>query len=62
MAKNKRGKSLWKLPARGRGTCPVCASTRIKLLYSRTKSDGQTLNVCKKCYPAVQKRIDASTG
>ncbi|WP_374017366.1 hypothetical protein ABU162_24895 [Paenibacillus thiaminolyticus] len=62
MAKNKRGKSLWRLPARGRGTCPVCASTRIKLLYSRTKSDGQTLTVCKKCHQAVQERIDACTG
>ncbi|BFH20850.1 hypothetical protein WJ0W_001134 [Paenibacillus melissococcoides] len=62
MAKNKRGKSLWKVPARGRGTCPVCSSTRIKLLYSRTKSDGKELKVCKKCYQAVQERIDACTG
>ncbi|BFH68115.1 MAG: hypothetical protein E6230_19140 [Paenibacillus dendritiformis] len=61
MAKNKRGKSLWRLPARGRGTCPVCASTRIKLLYSRAKSDGKELKVCKKCYQAVQERIDACT-
>lgn len=59
MAKSKRGRSLWHLPARGRGTCPVCHSTRIKLLYPRTKSDGTSLKVCKRCDKAPQSRIDA---
>ncbi|WP_106766185.1 hypothetical protein [Paenibacillus faecalis] len=59
MAKSKRGRSLWHLPARGRGTCPVCHSTRIKLLYPRTKSDGMSLKVCKRCDKAPQSRIDA---
>ncbi|MGM1045405.1 MAG: hypothetical protein ACQEXX_04595 [Bacillota bacterium] len=60
MAKSKRGHSLWHLPTRGRGTCPVCRSTRIKLLYPRTKSDGTSLKVCKRCDKASQTRIDAA--
>ncbi|GJM79832.1 MULTISPECIES: hypothetical protein [Paenibacillus] len=60
MAKNKRGKSIWNLPSRGRGTCPVCGSTRIKLLYTKNTSTGQQLKVCKKCSNASQVRIDAA--
>ncbi|MFR9709539.1 hypothetical protein ACL02P_08905 [Paenibacillus sp. MB22_1] len=60
MAKNKRGKSLWNLPSRGRGTCPVCGSTRIKLLHVKNTSAGQQLKVCKKCSNASQERIDAA--
>ncbi|MGG3279826.1 hypothetical protein [Paenibacillus solani] len=60
MAKQKRGKSLWHLPTRARGTCPVCKSTRTKLLYPRTKSDGTPLKVCKRCDGASQERVDAA--
>lgn len=49
MSKNKRGKALWRLPSRGRGTCPVCKSTRIKLLYTGKDPAGGKLEVCKKC-------------
>jgi len=59
MAKTKRGRSLWNLPSRGRGKCPVCSSTRIKLLYPRTRTDGTALKVCKKCANASQTRVDA---
>ena len=48
MSKPRRGKSLWTLPARGRGTCPLCARTRVKLLYP-LKVNGVTVNVCKRC-------------
>lgn len=58
MAKTKRGRALWNLPSRGRGTCPICESTRIKLLYTVTKSDGTSLQVCKRCDNATQTRID----
>ncbi|WP_082865583.1 hypothetical protein [Paenibacillus crassostreae] len=61
MAKTKRGHALWNLPSRGRGTCPVCQSTRIKLLYPRTKSDGTAVKVCKRCDKAPQVKVDAST-
>ncbi len=49
MSKNKRGKALWRMPSRGRGTCPICSSTRIKLLYTGKGLSGEKLNVCKKC-------------
>ncbi len=49
MSKNKRGKALWRMPSRGRGTCPLCGSTRIKLLYFAKGSQGEKLSVCKKC-------------
>jgi len=52
MAKTKRGRVLWSLPSRGRGTCPICATTRIKLLYPRTKADGTQIQVCKRCQGA----------
>ncbi|WP_258881628.1 hypothetical protein [Paenibacillus sp. sptzw28] len=62
MAKTKRGRVLWSLPSRGRGTCPVCSSTRIKLLYPRAKSDGTAVKVCKRCCNAPQNKVDAITG
>ncbi len=49
MAKTHRGKGLWNLPAHGRGTCPICQATRVKVLYERTAPDGTTVRVCKRC-------------
>ncbi|MGG4552033.1 MULTISPECIES: hypothetical protein [Paenibacillus] len=62
MSKSKRGKALWTLPSRGRGTCPVCRSTRIKLLYARKSGSEQVLKVCKRCFHASQEKIDAAAG
>nr|WP_307396827.1 hypothetical protein [Paenibacillus anaericanus] len=61
MAKTKRGHAIWNLPSRGRGTCPICKSTRIKLLYSCAKSDGSVVKVCKRCSKADQVKVDALT-
>lgn len=58
MAKTKRGKGLWNTPSRGRGTCPVCLSTRIKLLYSVANSEGKIVTVCKKCSSVHAKIAD----
>ncbi|GIP15374.1 hypothetical protein J40TS1_10160 [Paenibacillus montaniterrae] len=60
MAKNNRGKSLYKLPTKARGTCPVCLATRIKLLYTVKKADGIQLQVCKRCSKASTERIEAA--
>ena len=49
MPKAHRGKTLLTMPARGRGTCPLCSATRIKLLYEITGDDEKTIKVCKKC-------------
>lgn len=60
MAKNNRGKALYKQPSRARGTCPVCLATRTKLLETVKKSDGTQLQVCKRCTDAAITRIDAA--
>lgn len=49
MSKNFRGKGLYHLPSRGRGTCPVCKATRIKVLYTLMTQNGDKLTVCKRC-------------
>lgn len=49
MSKKNRGKGLINLPARGRGTCPVCKAERIKLLYEILLDNGKKLTVCKRC-------------
>lgn len=48
-SKPHRGKTLLKLPSHGRGTCPVCKATRIKILYEIIMGDGSKINVCKRC-------------
>ncbi len=48
-SKAHRGKTLLNLPAHGRGTCPVCKATGIKLLYE-IDLDGSRTKVCKRCH------------
>ncbi|WP_317965846.1 hypothetical protein [Paenibacillus sp. CCS19] len=60
MAKSNRGRSIWKIENRSRGICPVCHATRVKLLYTKTKSDRTQVKVCKKCSNADASRIDAA--
>jgi C4-type Zn-finger protein len=49
MSKKYRGKGLINHPSRGRGTCPVCQTKRIKVLYDIITKDGNNLTVCKRC-------------
>jgi hypothetical protein len=49
MGKTHRGKGIMHLPARGRGVCPICKATRVKVLYERTAPDGAVVKVCKRC-------------
>ncbi|GMK38661.1 hypothetical protein PCCS19_17150 [Paenibacillus sp. CCS19] len=58
MVKTKRGRVLWSLPSRGRGTCPVCQATRIKLLYTRSQTNGKSVKVCKRCQNASVETVD----
>jgi hypothetical protein len=60
MAKSNRGRSIWKMESRSRGICPVCHATRVKLLYTKTKSDRTQIKVCKKCVSVDASRIDAA--
>ena len=48
MSKNNRGTGLRELPRRGRGECPLCGRTAIKLVYEVKKGE-ETLKVCKNC-------------
>jgi hypothetical protein len=58
MAKTHRGKGLRNQPAHGKGTCPICKTTSIKVLYERSAPDGATIKVCKRCrrrpFPAAE--------
>lgn len=49
MAKRYRGKTLSKLPSKGRGVCPLCGRKRIKLLYSHKTETKNIIQVCKNC-------------
>jgi hypothetical protein len=49
LAKRNRGKTISYLPSNGRGTCPLCGKTRIKLLYSHKTVTNETIKVCKNC-------------
>ena len=60
MAKNNRGKLLYKQPQRSRGICPICLATRIKLLETQKKSDGTVLKVCKRCVHASPIKVEAA--
>jgi len=53
MAKPHRGKGIRELFARGRGTCPVCGATGIKILYEQ-EAGGQKIKVCKPCKAAIK--------
>lgn len=48
MGKGHRGKPIRSMEARGRGKCPLCQRTAVKLLYPRTYR-GERLTVCKRC-------------
>ncbi len=49
MAKTHRGKGLVDQPAHARGTCPICKSTRVKLLYTNALLGDAEAKVCKRC-------------
>ena len=53
MSKAHRGKGIYDLFNRGRGNCPVCGTTGIKLQYEQD-ADGQKIKVCKPCKAAIK--------
>ncbi|RKP47909.1 hypothetical protein D7Z26_22100 [Cohnella endophytica] len=54
MATKTRGNVLLQLEGKGRGECPLCARTGIKLLYDGVLGDGTPTKVCKYCRPKKQ--------
>jgi RNA polymerase subunit RPABC4/transcription elongation factor Spt4 len=53
MSKAHRGKGIRELFARGRGVCPVCGTSGIKLLYEQEAGD-KKIKVCKPCKAAIK--------
>ncbi len=54
MSKAHRGKPLkQETPGSGRGNCPICKRSGIKLLYDHEVND-EKLVLCKQCYAAAK--------
>ncbi len=52
MSKAHRGRGIRTLLNRGRGTCPVCNRTGIKVIYEASIG-GKTVKTCKTCKAAA---------
>ena len=60
MAKNHRGKGIRDQYAHGRGECPVCKRSNVKILYEQDAGENK-LKICKICRAALKhgkKNID----
>ena len=53
MSKAHRGKGIRELPSRGRGECPVCKRTSVKILYEQ-EAEGKKIKICKTCKAAIK--------
>jgi hypothetical protein len=61
MSKPHRGKSIRDQASRGRGECPVCKRSGVKILYEQ-EAGGKKIKVCKICKAAIKhgkKSVDA---
>ena len=54
MAKSHRGSGIRDQVKQGRGDCPLCKRTGIKVHYER-ELNGKKTKVCKQCDAAVKK-------
>ncbi|MCL2294690.1 MAG: hypothetical protein FWC36_07490 [Spirochaetes bacterium] len=52
MSKAHRGSGLAGKPNGGRGLCPVCKRTGIKIVYEY-ESEGKKFKICKTCKAAI---------
>jgi hypothetical protein len=53
MAKAHRGKGIRELPSHGRGECPLCKRTSVKILYEQEAGE-RKLKICKTCKAALK--------
>jgi transcription elongation factor Elf1 len=53
MSKAHRGKGIRDQFAHGRGNCPVCNRSSVKILYEM-EADGQKFKICKICKAAIK--------
>ncbi len=54
MAKSHRGSGIRDQVSNGRGTCPVCRRTGIKVLYEK-EIGGAKKQICKQCDAALKR-------
>ncbi len=59
MSKSHRGKGIRSKPRSGRGTCPLCKRTGVKVVYER-EIDKVKLSICKICNAAQNRKIKAT--
>ncbi len=52
MSKAHRGSGVRELVRNGRGDCPVCKRTAIKVVYEY-EADDKKFNICKTCKAAI---------
>ena len=53
MGKSHRGKGIDATASRGRGECPICKRTGVKVLYDHD-ADGTKIKICKICRAALK--------
>jgi hypothetical protein len=53
MSKAHRGKGIRALVSHGRGECPVCKRSNVKILYEQ-EAGGLKVKICKICRAAVK--------
>ena len=53
MAKPHRGKGIRDLSSHGRGECPVCKRTGVKILYEQDAGE-KKVKICKVCKAAIK--------
>ncbi|MCF7913956.1 MAG: hypothetical protein K9L66_02185 [Spirochaetaceae bacterium] len=53
MSKSHRGSGIRELVKQGRGTCPICKRTGIKLMYEHEVKE-QKIKVCKQCHATIK--------
>lgn len=53
MSKSHRGSGIRSMPSHGRGTCPRCKRTGVKVLYEHEEGE-QKLMICKICRAALK--------
>ncbi|MDR0569276.1 MAG: hypothetical protein LBG87_08745 [Spirochaetaceae bacterium] len=53
MSKAHRGKGIRELFSHGRGECPVCKRTNVKVLYEQEAGE-KKLKICKICKAALK--------
>ena len=53
MPKPNRGKILWEAKSRGRGECPVCKRTGVKVVYEQQAGE-KKVKICKTCRAAIK--------